>query len=82
MAPEVKIYSTDTCGWCDRAKKLLTEMGYPYKEYTVGGDLTREDFLDIVDTLGAPRTVPQIFFDDDHVGGYTHLVEKLVRERV
>ncbi len=66
----VKIYTTTYCGYCVRAKDLLTRKGVKYEELDVTGDDTMRSKL--VEMSGQ-RTVPQIWIGDTHVGGYTDL---------
>jgi glutaredoxin 3 len=72
---KVTIYTTDTCGFCTRAKGLLERHGVPFQEIDVSDD--REKRVWLRDVTGRP-TVPQIFFDDDSIGGCDDL-ERLIR---
>ena len=67
----VKIYTTTYCGYCVRAKDLLTRKGVKYEEL----DVTSNDEMrsKLVEMSGGQRTVPQIFIGDTHVGGYSDL---------
>jgi glutaredoxin 3 len=68
----VRIYTTDYCGFCKRAKEFFSRKGVPYEEIDVtGDDQMRED---LVRRSNGQRTVPQIFIGDQHVGGYSDLV--------
>jgi glutaredoxin 3 len=71
----VTIYTTDYCGYCTRAKHVLTRAGVPFVEHDVSDDAERRRWL--VETTGR-RTVPQIFFGDQPIGGCTDL-EAIVR---
>jgi len=70
--PKVQMYTTRICPYCVRAKMLLKKKGVDYEELMIEGnrDLIRE-MLD----RSRRRTVPQIFIDDYHVGGYDDLAE-------
>lgn len=68
----VVIYSTNTCPYCDMAKKLLTKQGLSYTEIQV--DLDDEERDKMIERSGR-RTVPQIFFDETHIGGYDDLYQ-------
>lgn len=70
------VWSKTTCPYCDQAKQLLTQRGIEFEERTIGDGWMREDLLEAVP--GA-RTVPQIFLDEQLVGGYTEL-KKLADE--
>lgn len=67
----VKIYTTTYCGYCVRAKDLLTRKGVKYEELDVTGDDEMRSRL--VEMSGGQRTVPQIWIGDTHVGGYSDL---------
>lgn len=71
MASPVRIYTTNYCGFCVRAKELLTRKGVDFEEI----DVTSDDALRarLVEMSGGQRTVPQIWIGDTHVGGYTDL---------
>ena len=66
----VKIYTTQFCGFCTRAKQLLGSEGIPYEEVDVTGDDAQR--AELVQRSGQ-RTVPQIWIGETHVGGYTDL---------
>ena len=68
--PTVMIYSTLLCPYCDRAKHLLRRKGVDYQEVRV--DLDAEQMC-LMMRRSQRRTVPQIFIDDYHVGGYDDL---------
>jgi glutaredoxin 3 len=62
----VKIYTTQTCPYCVRAKRLLQKKNVAYEEIDVGRD--DEARMKLIETTGR-RTVPQVFIGDTHVGG-------------
>lgn len=67
----VEMYTTMTCPWCVRAKRLLAARGVnEIEEIDVSDDRTS-----MVERTGGASTVPQIFIDGTHVGGYDSLVE-------
>ena len=66
--PRIRIYTSDFCSYCTRAKNLLTKKGVAYEEVF----LDRTDMqgrMDLVQLTGR-YTVPQILIDDRPVGGY------------
>lgn len=71
---KAEIYSKDPCPYCDRAKTLLSSKQIEYTEHKIGRDLTREEFLE---RFPNARTVPQIYIDNQYVGGYDNLVAHL-----
>ena len=67
----IEIYTTAYCGYCVRAKDLLTKRGIPYHEIDVTADDSRRQWL--VEASGGRRTVPQIFIRGRSIGGYQEL---------
>jgi glutaredoxin len=76
MEKEMKatVWSKDMCSYCEQAKQLLTTKGIEFEERKIGKDWTKEQLLEAVPTA---RTVPQIFLDEQYVGGYQELRQKL-----
>lgn len=73
---EVKVYSTPTCPWCKRTKKLLEDNGIAYQDFNVGTDrVAREEMVHKTSQMG----VPVIEIDGDIVVGFDEgwLKEKL-----
>ena len=66
----VKIYTTATCPYCQRAKRLLQNKNVPYEEIDVSCD--DDARMRLMQSTGR-RTVPQIFIGDRHVGGADEL---------
>lgn len=66
----VEIYTTASCPFCVRAKRLLDARGIPYDEVNVGRDAALR--AELVRRTGR-RTVPQIFVDGQPIGGYEEL---------
>jgi len=67
----VTIYTTSVCPFCAQAKRLLGELVIAYDEIDVGCDEAGR--VEMVNRAGGRRTVPQIFIDREHVGGYEEL---------
>lgn len=65
--PNVVMYTSTYCPYCNRAKALLNRKGVAYEERMIGLDPESRQFL--VDLTGR-RTVPQILVDDQPLGGY------------
>ena len=62
------VYSGPMCGFCDAAKRLLTRNNLSYTEIDVSlKEGLREE---MIKKANGKRTIPQIFFDDQHIGGY------------
>ena len=67
----VIVYMGPMCVFCDAAKRLLTKKNIPYKEINIALDeVKREEMLK---KWNGKRTIPQIFIEDFHVGGYEEL---------
>ena len=66
----VRMYSTRWCGYCVRAKALLEQRGIPYEEVSLDDDPA---FRQKIYDLTGRWTVPQIFIDDEPIGGYAEL---------
>lgn len=64
------VWSKYHCPFCDQAKALLKQRGIPFEEKKIGDGYTKEELLEAVPTA---RTVPQIFIDDQLIGGFTEL---------
>ena len=64
------IWSKDSCPFCVQAKALLESRGIEFEERNVSQDWTREQLLEAVPNA---RTLPQIFLDGTHIGGFTDL---------
>ncbi|MBW4466118.1 MAG: glutaredoxin 3 [Pegethrix bostrychoides GSE-TBD4-15B] len=64
----VEIYTWSTCPFCRRAKQLLNQKGVTYTEYNIDDDEAARDVMVARGTNGQ-RTVPQIFINDQHIGG-------------
>ena len=67
---KVDIYSTAQCPYCVMAKQLLERKGVSYNEIRVDKNpVKRQEMM----TKSRQRTVPQIFINDQSLGGYTDL---------
>lgn len=66
--PKVEIYTTDYCPYCKHAKALFENKGVAYEEIDVSGD--DDARMALIKKAGGMRTVPQIFINDQHIGGF------------
>ena len=64
-----KIFTKDNCSWCTKAKEILKENNIDYKEHNIDEDYTSKMVLKALRL----KTVPQIWNDDLHLGGYRQL---------
>lgn len=70
-APTIEIYTKFTCGFCHRAKQLLTSKGAEFTEFDIS--MGGADKAKMLERAPLARTVPQIFIGDLHVGGSDEL---------
>ncbi|NUR23623.1 glutaredoxin 3 [Frateuria sp.] len=70
--PKIEVYSTAVCPYCVAAKNLLKSKGLEWEEIRVDADPAQRDLM--LQRSSGRRTVPQIFINDQHVGGYDDLV--------
>ena len=62
------MYSGPLCNFCEAAKRLLLRNNLEFKEIDIS---TKEGLRDeMINKANGKRTIPQIFFDDQHIGGY------------
>ncbi|MDX2214902.1 MAG: glutaredoxin 3 [Oculatellaceae cyanobacterium bins.114] len=75
MSANVEIYTWSRCPFCIRAKALLNEKGVEFTEYCIDGDEVARAKMS--QRAHGRRSLPQIFIDDQHVGGCDdlHLLE-------
>jgi glutaredoxin len=64
------VWSKYHCPYCDQAKALLKQRGIMFEERKIGDGYTREELMEAVPDA---RTVPQIFVDEQLIGGFTEL---------
>jgi glutaredoxin 3 len=64
------VYGNASCGWCRKAVKLLEDYGRQYA-YRDVDDL--EILNELKTRLPTARTIPQVWWDDQHIGGYEDL---------
>jgi len=64
----VTIYTGPLCNFCDAAKRLLARNNAEYKEINMATTVGAMD--EMIKKANGRRTVPQIFFDEQHIGGY------------
>lgn len=68
---KIEIYTANYCPYCTRAKDLISSKGQKYTEL----DITHDDDAraELVTKANGQRTVPQIFINDQHIGGFDDL---------
>jgi glutaredoxin 3 len=63
---QIVVFSKSQCPHCVGVKELLTDLDIPFTEIDISADLTGSMLMSLVSQR---HTVPQIFFNDDHIGG-------------
>ena len=71
MEYDVEIYSKSNCSFCDKAKLLFKTKNIVFKDYN-----TEEPNIlsELLQRNPNARTMPQIFINSEHIGGYQDLV--------
>ena len=69
--PKIEVYSTAVCPYCVSAKNLLKSKGLEWTEVRVDTDPAQREAM--LARSGGRRTVPQIFINGHHVGGFDDL---------
>jgi len=69
----ITMYSGPLCNFCEAAKRLFIRNNIKFTEI----DISTKDGLrdEMIQKSNGKRTIPQIFFDDHHIGGYVELRE-------
>lgn len=68
----IEMYTTAVCPYCVAAKNLLKSKGLEWQEIRIDTDPDRRD--EMLQRAEGRRTVPQIFVNDQLVGGFDDLV--------
>ena len=71
--PKVIMYSTRFCPYCVRARMLLEKKGVEFTDIRVDSEPQLRE--EMITRAGGRSSVPQIFIDDEHVGGCDDLYE-------
>ena len=67
----VTLYTTPFCGYCHAAKRFLDRKGIAFTEIDVSAAPDRR--AEMVQRSQGGRTVPQIFIDETHIGGFDEM---------
>ena len=67
----VTVYMGPRCNFCDAAKRLLKRNNIPYNEINIALDESKRE--EMLKKSNGKRTIPQIFFNELHIGGYEEL---------
>ncbi|NEO17898.1 MULTISPECIES: glutaredoxin 3 [unclassified Moorena] len=71
MSANVEIYTWSSCPFCIRAKGLLNKKGVEFTEYSIDGD--NQARAKMAQRANGARSLPQIFINDQHIGGCDEL---------
>ena len=65
---KITMYTGPFCNYCEAAKRLLARNNATYNEI----DISKVDGAidEMIEKSNGKRTIPQIFFDEEHIGGY------------
>ena len=70
---KITIYTGPVCNYCDAAKKLLKRNKLEFSEIDISSG--PEVLNEMINKTNGKRTIPQIFFDNEHIGGYVEIRE-------
>lgn len=70
--PQITMYTTASCPYCVRARMLLDKKGVAYTDIRID---EKPELRPEMERLSGRTSVPQIFIDDFHVGGFDDLAE-------
>jgi glutaredoxin len=68
------VWSKPSCVYCEKSKALLKSKGIMYEEKNIAEGYDIQDLLELVPNA---KTMPQIWLDEEHVGGFFELEKKL-----
>lgn len=68
---DIEVYTTNYCPYCARTKDLLKSKGAAFREIDITTDTAVREAL--VAKSGGRRTVPQVFINGKHIGGFDDL---------
>ena len=70
---KITMYTGPMCNFCNAAKRLLARNNAAFTEIDIA---SKEGLMEeMIKKANGKRTVPQIFIDEYHVGGYQELRE-------
>lgn len=76
---KVEMYTRATCGYCKAAKSFLNNHKIEFKEYPVEQSHNLEKMLS---RSSGSKTVPQIFWNNNHLGGYDDMIEAFNNKKI
>ena len=70
---KITMYTGPLCNFCEAAKRLFSRNNLKYQEIDISSKEGLRD--EMIKKANGRRTIPQIFFNEDHIGGYQELRE-------
>ena len=67
----ITVYTGPMCSYCDATKRLLNKKNIPFKEINIA--LEEGKMEEMLKKSNGMKTIPQIFIEDRHIGGYDEL---------
>ena len=67
----ITVYMGPMCSYCDAAKRLLNKKNIPFKEINIA--IEEGKMEEMLKKSNGMKTIPQIFIEDHHIGGYDEL---------
>ena len=67
---EIEMFTGPNCNYCKAAKDLLAENGLAFNERDISDPQVMQEFRE---RLPRQKSIPQIFVDGEHIGGYEDL---------
>lgn len=71
----ITIYAKNNCGWCTKAKETAEEYGLKYEYKNVEDNF--EYMMELSERKPDVKTMPQIWWHDRHIGGYTEFAKEI-----
>ena len=70
---KITIYTSDNCAFCQEAKEIIKEKKLQYEEINISKDDKLKN--EMIKKYNGMITVPQIFVNSKHIGGYEDLIK-------
>lgn len=74
----IKIYATESCPWCKKARALAEQHNLPYEYKIIFSDEDKQEFRRL---FADAKTVPQIMWNDKYIGGYEDFAAEIENTR-
>lgn len=68
------LYTRDGCSYCEQSKNILINRNLDFKEFKIGENITRDEVIKLFPTA---KLLPVIIWNDEYIGGYEELLNKL-----